>query len=227
MMIPINTKPSEWRYREDFRRIGDLVNFEGPELVVFEQVDTQQIFVFDWVDRDRQQNRWLIFEALAGDLLEFVYTKITHSQLFLRATERPIYVLDIDNQKGFSNLPVLQIDEVPKEYYPKDVSFDKIDCPDLGRITTFLQDRINKESFENHFAKDKTGFKNLWQDIQIYPLNTLDQSGFKQILFAKIQSLSPLTENDYVLIEVSPGNRHQFSNFTTTNIKSYGYPRAC
>lgn len=230
-MKTLNSIPSSLRYKEDFRRIGDLVNFEGPELTVFEGLDSQSIFVFDWVDSDDQYNRWLVYEVQSKDLLEFIFKKITHCELFEKAAEYDVYFLDITLGKGFSNLPVFQLLEVPKDYWPNDVYFDEADCPDLDKIRKYLHERISKEKLENRIpevAQYRLQYSFFARvELASNYLHSNIKSDSQKLLIHKNTTSSPLLLQGY--FEVGFIAEKKDSRFIShnDNKKWHGFANAC
>jgi len=44
-------------------RIGDIVNFEGPLMTLYQDQKYFDLYIFDWVDRDDTTNRWLAYQV--------------------------------------------------------------------------------------------------------------------------------------------------------------------
>ncbi|WP_184549073.1 hypothetical protein [Mucilaginibacter sp. FT3.2] len=124
-------------------RIGDLINYDGPILSLFEDVRNGYLYLFDWVDRIEQYNRWLIFQIRSKDILEFIQKKITYLELFKNTVKNTYYFTDIINN-NLNNYRVIQLEIVPEKYYPNaNDYFDKTDCPSYDKIVSFL---LNKKS---------------------------------------------------------------------------------
>ncbi len=85
-------------YTSNFVRIGDLSYFEGPLISLFEELNSGHLYLFDWVDRDENTNRWLIYRASPNYLLQFIHSRISHLELFQRRPEKEIYFADIDSR---------------------------------------------------------------------------------------------------------------------------------
>jgi hypothetical protein len=227
-MKALKSTPSSWRYKEDFRRIGDLVNFEGPELSVFERKDSQEIFIFDWVDHDDSHNRWLLFEVEAKDVLEFIFRKITHLQLFERANPDRVLCLEINNEKGFSNLPIFHVEEIPSEYFPNPVFFDKKYCPDFDQLYTYLRDRVSNEKQENRLSvRSQTKFENLLPRNKGYNSNRLVHTAPIGIMYSKDHQVVPPSGFDYTKIYIPLQGKWLIPDTMIANLKSYGLANAC
>ncbi|WPU98209.1 hypothetical protein SNE26_19485 [Mucilaginibacter sp. cycad4] len=135
-------------------RIGDLVNLDGPVLSLFEDVRNGYLYLFDWVDRIEQYNRWIIFQIRSKDILEFIQKRITYLQLFQNAVRGTYYFTDIANN-NINNYKINHLETVPDKYYPnKNDYFDKADCPSFDKIVLFL---LNKKQ-ENIYLSNASVF---------------------------------------------------------------------
>jgi hypothetical protein len=74
-MEPLKQKFKNSSFSNSLVRIGDLVNFEGPLLTLFEDVKNGHLYLFDWVDRFDAVNRWLIYQVYPKLLLAFIQKK--------------------------------------------------------------------------------------------------------------------------------------------------------
>ena len=68
--------------KDSLIRIGDLINMDGPMLVLYKNNRTNDMYLFDWVDNDEVSNRWLIYKVDKDDLSDFIKTKISYKSLF-------------------------------------------------------------------------------------------------------------------------------------------------
>jgi hypothetical protein len=226
-MKTLKSIPSNLRYREDFSRIGDLVNFEGPELSVFERKGSQEIFVFDWVDHDDSDNRWLLFEVQAKDVLEFIFRKITHLQLFNRANPQGMFCLEINNEKGFSNLPVFQLLEIPTDYFPNPVLFERQYCPDFDRILNYLHNRVSIKKNVNQLPKlSRIEFEHLLPKDQVYHSNSLARAVRLWAFYNNVLSVALREELMNAQIRGSSDDERYIPNSLTPHLKSYGFSNA-
>jgi hypothetical protein len=118
-------------------RVADVVNMDGPLLTLFLHTN-RQLYLFDWVDRDATANRWLIYRTSKTLLNQFLNKEISHYQL-LMADESYVYAIDVDSKLEWHNCQQVAKKALPNSYLPlKDVFFEKIDCPNYPRLSSFL-----------------------------------------------------------------------------------------
>ncbi len=114
-------------------RIGDLINMDGPMLVLFKNILNDDLYLFDWVDNDEVSNRWLIYKVDKSDLLSFIKTKKSYKNLFDR-NNSTIYFTDIDSN-NFNQYKIYELRGIPETYKPdRDVLFDLNDSKNLDKI---------------------------------------------------------------------------------------------
>jgi hypothetical protein len=131
------------RLRPDFRervnRIGDLSWFDGPLLTLFEDAQNGFLYLFDWVDRNSEVNRWLIYRAYPADLLAFMDGRRSLSEIFDSRKDTTLLVADVASVSEWS---VYEIEALPESYRPtEDNYFDASDCPDELKIRSHLSGR--------------------------------------------------------------------------------------
>ena len=133
-------------YLDEFVRIGNLVWFDGPELALMQYSDTNQLFIFDWVDFGHDYNRWLIFEVNVENVSKFINREISHLELFDSSIGRitRTYFVDIPASNDQWHLEIEWLPVVPSKYYPTTALFDPKYCPDIEGILTYLN---SDESF--------------------------------------------------------------------------------
>ena len=59
-------------FQNSLIRIADVQNFEGPLLTLFENTLDKHLYLFDWVDRDSQFNRWIVYRCKPNILQKFI-----------------------------------------------------------------------------------------------------------------------------------------------------------
>lgn len=119
--------------RDSLIRIGDLINMDGPMLVLFKSRMSDELYLFDWVDNNDKSNRWLIYRVDKGDLLKFIKNKQSYKNLF-ENNNAIIYFADIDSS-NFSDYGIYKLKEIPEAYKPdRDVLFDSNDSKNLDKI---------------------------------------------------------------------------------------------
>ncbi len=124
----------------NFIRVGDLSYFEGPMLTLFEDLNTGNFYLFDWVDRDEKSNRWLIYNVSPEYLLQYLSGEITHTTLFENRVEKNVYYMDIDSQNdSFRDFEAFELSQISEKYLPNpDNFFDVENCLAFEEIKTVL-----------------------------------------------------------------------------------------
>lgn len=118
-------------------RVADVVNIEGPLLTLFLHTN-RQLYLFDWVDRDTESNRWLIYRTNRALLNRFINKDISHFEL-LMSDESYVYKIDIDHNLDWHNFQQVAKKSLPNSYLPlKNVYYEQSDCPNYLRLSSFL-----------------------------------------------------------------------------------------
>jgi hypothetical protein len=131
-------------------RIGDLSWFEGPLLTLYEDMQNGFLYLLDWVDRDSEVNRWLIYRAYPADLIAFIEGSRSLSEIFDSRRDETILVADVASVSDWS---VYEIENLPESYRPVEGNyFDVSDCPDAPKLRSYLErraysNRINELPF--------------------------------------------------------------------------------
>ncbi len=125
-------------FKNSLTRIVDVQNFEGPLLTLFKDTVTNNLYLFDWVDRDILFNRWIVYRCDPNKLNQFIKAKISHYDLFV--SDEPIcYLIDIDENIVWNNLKEIMKKDLPKSYLPqRDVFFEEVDCPNFKKLTELI-----------------------------------------------------------------------------------------
>lgn len=112
-----------------FVRLADLINYEGPLLVLYKQKYTSNIYLLRWVDADETYNRWILYQTDIANVLAFINRKISHKFLF-EAYSDICYAIDIDTNMNWVNVGEISKTMLPYDYIPiEDDFFDIEDCP--------------------------------------------------------------------------------------------------
>jgi hypothetical protein len=134
-------------------RVGDLANFEGPLLTLFEDTRNGHLYLFDWVDRDSVSNRWLVYRVSPSALLEFLDKKISHLNLFKSNPDNQFYFTDIENKNRIIDCLLFKLISVPSKYAPPhDNIFDEVDCPHLGKIRAIANRELSRTKRDELYA---------------------------------------------------------------------------
>lgn len=120
-------------------KIVDIEYFEGSLLTVFQNFKNSQIYLFDWVDKDKYSNRWMVYRSNAILIDKYIKGELSHNALF-SSDELFCYFVQIDSSWSWENLIKIDKDKIPKLYMPKnDVYFEQNDCPDMPRLEEFVK----------------------------------------------------------------------------------------
>lgn len=136
-------------------RIGDLSYYEGPLLTLFEELNSGHFYIFDWVDRDMQANRWLIYRVKPSYLLRYIQDEISHLELFINRHSNKVYFTDIDyHNRPFSHYDAFDLECIPHEYFPNtDSFFDTSDCTAFDKIKSAIIASLSKQKQSNEYSK--------------------------------------------------------------------------
>jgi hypothetical protein len=145
-------------FQNSLIRIADVQNFEGPLLTLFENTLDKHLYLFDWVDRDSQFNRWIVYRCKPNILQKFIHSKISHYDL-LMSDEVHCNTIDIDKNLNWYNTRTIKKTNLPESYLPKkEVFFEKPDCTNFQKLENFInQIKINQK-------KQKALLKNLFPE---------------------------------------------------------------
>lgn len=133
-------------------RLGDLVFFEGPLLTLFKSISTNSCFLFDWVDRGVNSNRWLIYKVSPTALLKFINEQISHLELFESNPDKKFYVIDIESGHLLKDYSLIEIYNVPFEYVPNnDFYFAQSECLDFHKISAAVNKLISFTKQSNSY----------------------------------------------------------------------------
>ena len=145
---------SNFNLQNSLNRIVDIVNFEGPLLTLYENINNRHLYLIDWVDRDSTSNRWLIYRCNPKMLTKFIDEEISHRELFI-SDETYCYVIDIDSNFKWNNPQKMAKSQLPEGYIPlKDTYFEKCDCPNYERLCSFINNVRLSQKQENLVVSD-------------------------------------------------------------------------
>jgi len=150
----------EVQLKNSLVRIGDLINIDGPMLVVFKNITSQDFYLFDWVDNNNKSNRWLIYKVDKKDLIHFLKTKISYKTLFEKNSST-LYFTDIESEE-FQAFKIFKLKGLPLGYKPdKDVLFDLKDSKNLDKIlkNLNLDNNLNGVDYSKEYNMIELTFK--------------------------------------------------------------------
>jgi hypothetical protein len=171
-------------------RIGDLYYFEGPLLSLFQNSISKNFYLFDWVDRDKVNNRWLVYQVSHKALFDFINNKISHFNLYRSNPDNKFYIVDIENKSKYTDYNLSELESVPSAYYPnKDNYFDESDTRNMDKIRTIVNSR--KISFNSNLIQNFVihSHKNPLNHINLvnYDKKYIDNSSFINPKYKQIE----------------------------------------
>jgi len=143
-----------------FRKIADLVFFDGPFLSHYVSSKGDD-YLFYWVDRNEQDNRWLVLRVSLASLQKYIGKELTLRELIEHPNDGYLYVVDIDNSLVYHDIKLVQPCALPDDYLPENDSyyeFEPIPAEDAEELMTYELTIPYKE--RNHFEEilRKIGF---------------------------------------------------------------------
>lgn len=105
-----------------FRKIADLIYFEGPFLSHYVSQNGDD-YLFYWVDRDNNDNRWVVLRVSLANLQKYIGKEITLRELIEHPNDGYLYVVDVDDDIHYHNVMLVQPSALPDEYLPETDSF--------------------------------------------------------------------------------------------------------
>ncbi len=139
------------------QKIGDLDYFEGPSLSLFKSEEDNSLYLFDWVDCDKDAHRWLLYPISPQQLAKFIDRKITRHDLFF--SQKVVKILDLVDNFILSQAYSLKTADLPQSYKPNtNTFFDPHESPkpDLENINKTLNILMSSTSF---VSKKNVSFK--------------------------------------------------------------------
>lgn len=122
-----------------FRRIADLIAFEGPLLSHYVS-DKGDDYLFYWVESDENANRWLALRVSLANLQKYVGKELSLRQLIDTPNDGYLYCFDVDHDINYHNVLLVQPADLPADYLPDSDSyyeFEPIPAEDVGELMTY------------------------------------------------------------------------------------------
>ncbi len=130
-------------------RIVDIVNFDGPLLALFQNINNRHLYLLDWVDKDAIFNRWLAYRCNPMVLDKFIREQISHFDLFM-SDESFCYKIDIDKNLNWYYPQKIEKINLPSSYIPiSDTFFENCDCPNFTKLEHFITHAKESKKQEN------------------------------------------------------------------------------
>lgn len=129
------------------RKIGDLMYFEGPLMSVYSD-SSGNAFIFDWVDSDEKNNRWLVYQVEKNQLSEYINNKISHFNLLNNPVNDLIFVIDKNPKGEIERSLVCSPNKLPYEYLPDtNIKFEVEDSKEIDSV--ILKFELNSPKEKN------------------------------------------------------------------------------
>jgi len=154
----------ELSFTDSLIRIGDIMNFEGPLLVLFEDIRNGRLYLFDWVDRNSKGNRWIIYRVMPQALNKFINKEISQLELFKSNLNNKYFYTNIARNEKLNDCRIFEIENLPINYLPKEnnyfevsesKSFNKIQFTILRILSRQKQDNCISTLDNIHFISRK------------------------------------------------------------------------
>ena len=123
----------------NFKKIADLIYFEGPLLSHYLS-DKGDDYLFYWVDRDSNDNRWLVLRVSLASLQRYMAGELSLRELIENPNDGFLYQVDIDNATRYHNVLLVQPTDLPEDYLPATDSyyaFEPLPAADAGELMTY------------------------------------------------------------------------------------------
>ena len=139
--------------KDHLKRLGDIINIDGPVLSLFQDERNKDLYLFDWVDSDETTNRWLIYKINPEILNDFLISKISYRKMFESALLSEFYFADIFNSENI-DYSLQKIKYLPKKYLAtKDVFLDIDDTKNFDEIHQVVNTILEKNKKSNMVNK--------------------------------------------------------------------------
>ena len=101
-----------------FRKIADLVYLDGPFLSHYVSSKGDD-YLFYWVDKDDQDNRWLVLRVSLSSLQKYVGKELSLRELIDNPNDGYLYSVDVDNDVNYHDVKLIQPSAIPEDYLPE------------------------------------------------------------------------------------------------------------
>lgn len=122
-----------------FKKIADLIYFEGPLLSHYVSSKGDD-YLFYWVDKDAQDNRWLVLRVSLSSLQKYMAKDMSLRELIDNPNDGYLYLVDVDNDIHYHDVKLVQPADLPEEYLPAADSyyeFEPIPSEDAEELMTY------------------------------------------------------------------------------------------
>lgn len=127
----------------ELEKVGDLMYFDGSLMSIYRD-QSNNPFVFDWVDSNDEFNRWLVYQINSTSLNSYIIGECTHYKLLNNPINSIVFVVDIDNRNTIRNCQISSPSNLPYDYFPEsDLKFENDDSRNLEEIINNFQLDLN------------------------------------------------------------------------------------
>lgn len=144
-----------------FMKIADLIYFEGPFLSHYVSSKGDD-YLFYWVDRDDNDNRWLVLRVSLADLQKYIGKEKTLRELIEHPNDGYLYSVDVNDDLNYHNVKLVQPSSLPEEYLPEKDSyydFEPVPAEDAEELMTYELTIPYKERSRFEAILHKIGFR--------------------------------------------------------------------
>jgi hypothetical protein len=115
-------------------RVGDLMYYEGPLMSILKD-NLGNAYLYDWVDSDDDNNRWLLYQITLSQLNDYINNKSSHFSLINNPVNDIVFVVDKNISGVVQNCFVCSPNKLPYDYLPEtNIEFEKEDSLELEEI---------------------------------------------------------------------------------------------
>lgn len=185
--------------KNSLKRVGDLINSEGPLLSLFLEVRNDELYIFDWIDSEDLINRWLIYKVEPKYLNDFLHREISYKELFNKIINNTnFYITDISATK-INEFDIYKIKSLPLDYIPSElVYFQKDAATNYNLIINIINRVLFKDRSEN---KSRINSFNNWE---LLGLKNELFSNLNQIKIASIEKETSLKSTNFLCVSSFP-----------------------
>ena len=122
-----------------FKKIADLICFEGPLLSHYVSSKGDD-YLFYWVDRDENDNRWMVLRVSLASLQKYMAGDVSLLELIGSPNDGYLYLVDVDNDINYHNVKLVQPADLPEDYLPDADSFytfEPVPAEDASELMTY------------------------------------------------------------------------------------------
>ncbi|RZK33758.1 MAG: hypothetical protein EOO61_14725, partial [Hymenobacter sp.] len=110
------TALTEFPYK-NFTHVSDLLYFEGPLLVHYKN-ESQRDFFYHWADEDNNGNRWLVYRVERQTVIDYLKGVTELREVLEKTPSDFIIALDINAEGRHYNIQLVEIKNLPSDYWP-------------------------------------------------------------------------------------------------------------